>query len=48
MQEQLGKDRLISMYTQTLDATVPYSKPMEDYLLPSEDKIVRTVMSVLS
>ena len=30
-----------------LDATIPYSKPMEDYLLPDEDKIVSAVRGVL-
>jgi pyruvate dehydrogenase E1 component beta subunit len=31
-----------------LDATVPYSKPMEDYILPDEPKIVAAVRSVLA
>jgi acetoin:2,6-dichlorophenolindophenol oxidoreductase subunit beta len=30
-----------------LDATIPYSKPMEDYLLPDENKIVAAVREVL-
>jgi pyruvate/2-oxoglutarate/acetoin dehydrogenase E1 component len=30
-----------------LDATVPYSKPMEDYVLPDEDKIIAAVREVL-
>jgi acetoin:2,6-dichlorophenolindophenol oxidoreductase subunit beta len=30
-----------------LDATVPYSKPMEDHVLPDEDKIVGAVRQVL-
>jgi pyruvate dehydrogenase E1 component beta subunit len=30
-----------------LDATIPYSEPMERYLLPDEDKIVATVRAVL-
>jgi pyruvate dehydrogenase E1 component beta subunit len=30
-----------------LDATVPYSKPMEDYVLPDEDKIVGAVRQIL-
>jgi acetoin:2,6-dichlorophenolindophenol oxidoreductase subunit beta len=30
-----------------LDATIPYSKPMEDYLLPDEDKIVTAARDVL-
>jgi pyruvate dehydrogenase E1 component beta subunit len=31
----------------TLDATIPYSQPMEEYLLPDEDKIVGAVQQVL-
>jgi pyruvate/2-oxoglutarate/acetoin dehydrogenase E1 component len=30
-----------------LDATIPYSQPMEEYLLPDEDKIVDAVQQVL-
>jgi acetoin:2,6-dichlorophenolindophenol oxidoreductase subunit beta len=30
-----------------LDATVPYSEPMEAYLLPSEEKVARAVRQVL-
>ena len=30
-----------------LDATIPYSEPMEDYLLPDEAKIVEAVQQVL-
>jgi pyruvate/2-oxoglutarate/acetoin dehydrogenase E1 component len=30
-----------------LDATIPYSQPMEDYLLPNEDKIFGAVQQVL-
>jgi acetoin:2,6-dichlorophenolindophenol oxidoreductase subunit beta len=30
-----------------LDATVPYSEPMEQYLLPDEAKIVRAVQQVV-
>ena len=30
-----------------LDATIPYSQPMEDYLLPDEPKIVEAVQQVL-
>ena len=30
-----------------LDATIPYSEPMEAYVLPDEDKIVGAVRSVL-
>jgi pyruvate dehydrogenase E1 component beta subunit len=31
-----------------LDTSIPYSEPMESYVLPSEDKIVRAVRSVLT
>jgi pyruvate dehydrogenase E1 component beta subunit len=31
----------------SLDATVPYSEPMEDYLLPSEARVVDAVRQVL-
>jgi pyruvate/2-oxoglutarate/acetoin dehydrogenase E1 component len=31
-----------------LDATIPYSEPMEEYLLPSEARIVDAVQQVLS
>jgi acetoin:2,6-dichlorophenolindophenol oxidoreductase subunit beta len=30
-----------------LDATIPYSKPMEDYLLPDENKIITAAREVL-
>jgi pyruvate/2-oxoglutarate/acetoin dehydrogenase E1 component len=30
-----------------LDATIPYSEPMEAYLLPDESKIVSAVHQVL-
>ena len=30
-----------------LDATVPYSEPMEQYLLPDEAKVVAAVQQVL-
>ncbi len=30
-----------------LDTSIPYSKPLEDYVLPNEDKIVQAVKSVL-
>ena len=30
-----------------LDATIPYSEPLESYVLPSEDKIAQAVRSVL-
>ena len=32
----------------TLDATIPYSQPMEEYLLPDEAKIVEAVQQVLA
>lgn len=32
----------------TLDTTIPYSEPLETYVLPNEDKIVQAVKSVLS
>jgi acetoin:2,6-dichlorophenolindophenol oxidoreductase subunit beta len=31
-----------------LDATIPYSQPMEEHLLPDEDKIVDAVQATLS
>ena len=31
-----------------LDTSVPYSEPMENYILPNEDKIVSAVKSVLA
>jgi pyruvate/2-oxoglutarate/acetoin dehydrogenase E1 component len=31
-----------------LDTSVPYSEPMESYVLPSEEKIVQGVKSVLA
>ena len=31
-----------------LDATVPYSKPMEDFILPDEAKIASAVREVLA
>jgi pyruvate dehydrogenase E1 component beta subunit len=30
-----------------LDATIPYSQPMEDYILPNEDKIIEAVKQVV-
>ena len=30
-----------------LDATIPYSQPMEEYLLPDEAKIVAAVQQVV-
>jgi len=37
----------IKMVT-SLDATIPYSEPLENYVLPNEHKIVQAVKSVLS
>jgi pyruvate/2-oxoglutarate/acetoin dehydrogenase E1 component len=37
-----------AMVGRALAATVPYSKPMEDYLLPDEEKIIAAVRAVLS
>jgi pyruvate/2-oxoglutarate/acetoin dehydrogenase E1 component len=31
----------------TLDAAIPYSEPLENYVLPNEEKIVEAVKSVL-
>jgi pyruvate/2-oxoglutarate/acetoin dehydrogenase E1 component len=31
-----------------LDTPIPYSKPMEEHVLPNEDKIVEAVRQVLS
>jgi pyruvate/2-oxoglutarate/acetoin dehydrogenase E1 component len=30
-----------------LDTSVPYSEPLENFLLPNEDKIARAVRSVV-
>jgi pyruvate/2-oxoglutarate/acetoin dehydrogenase E1 component len=30
-----------------LDATIPYSQPMEDYLMPSEERIVAAVQQAV-
>ena len=30
-----------------LDATIPYSQPMEEFVLPSEEKIAAAVRAVL-
>jgi pyruvate dehydrogenase E1 component beta subunit len=30
-----------------LDATIPYSQPMEEYLMPSEERIVAAVQQVV-
>ena len=35
------------MQVTALDATVPYSEPMEAYVLPDEEKIVGAVHQVL-
>jgi acetoin:2,6-dichlorophenolindophenol oxidoreductase subunit beta len=37
----------VAMVT-ALDASVPYSEPMENYLLPNEDKIAQAVKSVVA
>jgi len=37
----------IKMVT-SLDATIPYSEPLENYVLPNEEKIVQAVNSVLA
>jgi len=37
----------IKMVT-SLDATIPYSEPLENYVLPNEEKIVQAVKSVLA
>src|SRR5271163_1522953 len=37
----------IKMVT-SLDATIPYSEPLENYVLPNEQKIIQAVKSVLS
>jgi len=31
-----------------LDASVPYSEPLENYVVPDEDKIIQAVKSVLA
>jgi pyruvate dehydrogenase E1 component beta subunit len=31
-----------------LDTSIPYSEPLEKYVLPNEDKIIEAVKSVLS
>jgi pyruvate/2-oxoglutarate/acetoin dehydrogenase E1 component len=31
-----------------LDTTIPFSEPLENYVLPSEEKIVSTVKSVVA
>ncbi len=36
------------MQVTALDTPTPYSKPMEDYVLPSEEKIAVAVREVLS
>jgi pyruvate dehydrogenase E1 component beta subunit len=37
----------VTMVT-ALDASVPYSEPLESYLLPNEDKIAHSVRSVMT
>jgi pyruvate/2-oxoglutarate/acetoin dehydrogenase E1 component len=37
----------VSLVT-ALDASVPYSEPMENYLLPNEEKIANAVRSVVA
>jgi acetoin:2,6-dichlorophenolindophenol oxidoreductase subunit beta len=37
----------VAMVT-ALDASVPYSEPMENYLLPNEEKIAQAVKSVVA
>jgi pyruvate/2-oxoglutarate/acetoin dehydrogenase E1 component len=47
---ELGFDYLkapLKMVT-ALDCSVPYSEPMENYILPNEDKIVQAVKAVLA
>ncbi len=31
-----------------LDTSIPYSEPLENYIIPNEDKIVQAVKSVLA
>ncbi|MCS7173715.1 MAG: hypothetical protein N0A24_10185 [Armatimonadetes bacterium] len=31
-----------------LEATIPYSKPMEEYVIPSEERIIQAVREVLA
>jgi pyruvate/2-oxoglutarate/acetoin dehydrogenase E1 component len=31
-----------------LDTSVPYSEPMENFILPNEDKIIQAVKSVMA
>jgi pyruvate/2-oxoglutarate/acetoin dehydrogenase E1 component len=42
-----GSLRAPAKLVTALDATIPYSQPMEDYVLPDEDKIVAAVREVL-
>jgi acetoin:2,6-dichlorophenolindophenol oxidoreductase subunit beta len=37
----------IKMVT-SLDASIPYSEPLENYVLPNEEKIIQAVKSVLA
>jgi pyruvate dehydrogenase E1 component beta subunit len=45
--EGFGSLRAPIKQVTALDATIPYSKPMEDYLLPDENKIITAVREVL-
>jgi pyruvate/2-oxoglutarate/acetoin dehydrogenase E1 component len=54
-EQGLDQDRLVRMFPQApikqvtgLDTPIPYSKPMEEHVLPNEDKIVEAVRQVLS
>jgi acetoin:2,6-dichlorophenolindophenol oxidoreductase subunit beta len=43
----VGDLRALKMVT-ALDASIPYSEPLENYVVPNEDKIVEAVKSVLA
>jgi pyruvate/2-oxoglutarate/acetoin dehydrogenase E1 component len=54
-EQGLDQGRLVRMFPQApikqvtgLDTPIPYSKPMEEHVLPNEDKIVEAVRQVLS
>ncbi len=54
-EQGLDQGRLVRMFPQApikqvtgLDTAIPYSKPMEEHVLPNEDKIVEAVRQVLS
>ena len=54
-EQGLDQDRLVWMFTQMpikqitgLDTAIPYSKPMEEHVMPNEDKIVEAFRQVLS